>query len=162
MLILSPHRIHACSMQLPRQPVSRVQDAPQTVSAHKEKEQYGAESHAAMVSHVASDRRTVSQFEGPRRDSPANHGCRPVPAVITSGPGRWFGFALTQVTDSVWRGLAELEGPAGANRGVTLQGAGRDPHPRGCSSVPVHAASTAETLASGVRSGGFLQHLGRQ
>jgi hypothetical protein len=74
----------------------------------------------------------------------------------------WFAFALAQVTDAVQQGLAALEGPHDANRGVALQGAGRDPHPRGCSSAPVHAASTAETLASVVRSGGLLQHLGRQ
>ena len=78
-----------------------------------------AESHAAMVSHVPSDRRTVGRSGGPRRDPPANHGCRPVPAVITSGPGRWFGFALTQVTDAVQQGLAALEGPGDANREAT-------------------------------------------
>ena len=106
MLILSPHRIHACSMQLDCQPVSRVQGCPLTVSAHKEKEQYGTESHAAMVSHVPSDRRTVGRSGGHRRDD-AKHGCRPLPAVITSGPGRWFGFALTQVTDAVQQRLGE-------------------------------------------------------
>ena len=74
----------------------------------------------------------------------------------------WFAFALTRVTDAVQRSLAALEGPHDANRGVTLQAAGRDPRPRGCSSAPAHAASTTETLASVVRSGGLLQHLGRQ
>ena len=62
--------------------------------------------------HLSAPRRIhrearVGRSGGHRCDSPANHGFQPVPAVITSGPGRWFGFALTQVTDAVHQRLGE-------------------------------------------------------
>ena len=61
--------------------------------------------------HLSAPRRInrearVGRSGGPRCDD-ANQCCRPVPAVITSGPGRWFGFALTQVTDAVHQRLGE-------------------------------------------------------